>query len=199
MKRLFIRIARKKIILGSLSLLFILSAGCGISLNPPPKGSCPIDSLLIDNTSLPGTIFQETGSRSANSAPARVGIEKIGTSFSSYDKGGIVQDVYRFSSFKDAQKEYDEVSKYYFSKQKNSTLWKPPEDLNDLKLHADAFKIACSTLTDVEPNVEVCQFTAQYGIYETYFSVDMITLDYNDLSRLVGEIDHKMSLCLDRK
>ena len=199
MKRLLIHVKHERVISGCLLLLLILSSGCGITFSPLPKGPCPIDTLLIDNISLPGAIFHETGSRSANSAPAKVGIEKIGTSFSSYDKGGVVQYVYRFSNARDAQKEYDEVSKYYFSKQKNSTTWESPGDLNNLKLHADSFKIACSTLMDVDPNVEVCQFTAQYGTYETYLSVDMIALDHNDLLRLVGEIDRKMSLCLDRK
>jgi hypothetical protein len=106
------------VISGVLVLLIPLSLGCGISFSGPPEGPCPIDTLLIDKTSLPETIFYETGSRSAEDAPSKVGIEKIGTSFASFDKGGVEQYIYRFISNSDAKQEYEDVAKYYFEKKR---------------------------------------------------------------------------------
>jgi hypothetical protein len=153
---------------------------------------------LIDKTSLSGSIFYETGSRSSDDAPARVGIEKIGTSFASYDKGGVVQHVYRFWRDSEAKQRFEDVSKYYFIKQKDGTEWEQPKDLDNLRLHADAYKVACSIIITVEPNVEVCQFVAQYGPYVTFLHADMVALNHNDLAKLVSEIDQKMSSCLNR-
>lgn len=180
-------------------LLIGLSMGCGISSPPPRKGPCPIDTLLVEKTFLPQDIFHETGGRSSDDAPARVGVEKIGTTFSSYDKGGLVHHVYRFEKDTEAFQEYQKVSEYSFAKKKNITEWGEPYDLKDLEIDADAYKFACAKILDVEPIAEECKFVAQYGPYETDLTVDMIVLDYNDLSEIINEIDNRMSLCLAKK
>jgi hypothetical protein len=197
MNRSFI-LKRDRVVISSLFLVILLILSCSITYSPAPKGPCPIDTLLIDKTLLPESTFYETGSRSADGAPARVGIERIGTSFASLDKGGVNHDVYRFNKDTEAFQEFKDVSKYYFINEANKPEWEQPKDLSNLKLHAYAYKIACSIITDVEPNVEVCQFVAQYGPYVTYLNVDMIALNYNDLSKLVSDIDRRMNLCLDK-
>jgi hypothetical protein len=198
MNRLLIQKHNTSITSSVLVVIFLI-LGCSITFSPPPKGPCPIETLLIDKTSLPEKIYYETGSRSTDDAPARVGIERVGTSFASFDKGGVVHDVYRFINEVEAQQEYENVATYYFINEKDRTEWQPPEELSDLKLNADAYKVACSTILDVEPNVQVCQFVAQYGPYVTYLNVDMIALNHDDLANLVSDLDHKINLCLDEK
>jgi hypothetical protein len=149
--------------ISSLLLVLFILLGCSITFSPPPEDPCVIETLLIDKASLPENIFYETGGRSRDDAPVRVGIERIGTSFASFDKGGVVHSIYRFITEVEAQQEYENVATYYFIKEKDRTEWKTPEELSDLKLSADAYKVACSTIFNVEPNVQVCQFVAQYG------------------------------------
>jgi hypothetical protein len=183
---------------GCLISITFLMLGCSIMLSPLSEAPCPIDSLLIEATSLPEIIFQETGGRSSEDAPARVGIEKAGTTFASFDKGGIVNHVYRFEKAEEALQEFQHVSRYSFSQTKDITEWVEPGKLIDIDLHADAYKAACSLIINVEPNVEVCKFVAQYGPYETDLTVDMIALDHSDFVNLIVDIDQKMSVCLDR-
>jgi hypothetical protein len=189
----------KIIVTGSLLLMGALLSGCGITVSQYAEGPWPIETLLIDKSSLPANIFYVPGSKSEKAASSRVGMERIGTIFESNNGGGVVQDVYRFSNVRDAQNEHNDVSKYYFSNQENRTIWEQPEDLKYLKINADAFKIACSTIIDINPNVEVCQYVAQYDSYMTYLSADMVALNHNDFSRLISAIDQKMSLCFDGK
>ena len=170
-------------------VLTIILSGCF----PLPEGACSIDTLLISETALPKGIFEETGSRSADSAPARVGIEKIGTSFSSFDQGGLVHDVYRFRGIDEANSEFEDVAHYYFVPRKSETDWLIPADLVPLPIQADKYKVACTTIK--EKNVEICQYVAQYGKYVTYLNVNMIALDHTDLLFIVQDIDHRFLNC----
>jgi hypothetical protein len=73
-------------------VLGLTTQACGITFfpTPIPEGPCSIDTLLIEESILPEGVFTETGSRSIKDAPARVGIERTGTSFSSPDRGELI-------------------------------------------------------------------------------------------------------------
>ena len=161
---------------------------------PLPQGPCPIDTLLIDETALPIGELKETGGRSADDAPARVGIEKIGTSFSSFDQGGLVYAVYRFWNADGAKEEFEHVALSYFMSREDETDWTTPIDLMSLPIQAGIYKIACTTIKGKE--VEVCQFVAQYDVYAPYLSADMIALDHNDLLFIIKDIDRRFVSCL---
>ena len=190
------------LLITSIALIIILS-GC----IPVPEGPCQIDTLLISEAALPKDVLEETGSRSVDSAPASVGIEKIGTSFSSVNQGGLVQDVYRFWDAEGAKDEFEDVAQYYFIPREHETEWTTPTDLASLLLQADRYKIACTTIP-VRANryeigntatkardIEICQFVAHYDVYVIYMHVNRIALDHNDLLFLIQDIDHRFSSC----
>lgn len=173
----------------SISIILLVLSGCYSSSPPPP---CPIDTLLIDGSILPPGIFSETGGRSSEDAPGRVGIEKIGTSFSSPRQGGLGQDVYRFWDVEEAGKEYKGFLSW-FDPQRAETTAMTPNDLKDLPIHPDQYRIGCSK--SVETGVEICRFVAQYDVYDTFLSAILVALNHNDFSKIIQNIDSRMVQC----
>jgi len=173
------------------SFLIMQLSGCIRCFKVPP-GPCPIDNLLLSQSDLPTTIFTETGSRSATGAPARVGIEKIGTSFSSATQGGLNQAIYRFLDLDDAQREILEIIQYEFNTQ-TSAEW---SDLTlGISLHANLYKAACKV---VRSKFLFCRYVAQYDIYLMDFDADLIALNLKDFIGMIQLIDQKAVRCLEQ-
>jgi hypothetical protein len=91
---------------------------------------------------------------------------------------------------------YDDFMSF-FSVREGETEWTLPADTSYSGQVADQFRLGCST--DIASSVESCQFVGQYDVYlvrlHTHMSVDMMT--YEDLERILGEIDRRMANCLD--
>jgi hypothetical protein len=176
-----------------------LYAGCSftvISFRALPDPPCPIESLLLDVSLFPGEGWEETGSRTERGAPSRLGIERIGTSFSTPTKGGANQDVYRFWDAREARKGYRELVNSWFSPQAGYSEWATPPDLANLLTHANQDQLACSVY--VSGQVEWCQYIAQYQPYVIKLSADMLAISHEDFIELVKEIDRRATSCLEQ-
>ena len=157
---------------------------------PIPEGPCLIQTLLISDTILPAGVFYETGSRSEYDPPAKIGIEKIGTSFSSEDAGGIIHNIYRFNSDTEAQDEIEQIVKYEFENTSNTEWFSPPIALD---INADKFGLACRQLS--QHGVR-CRFAAKYKVYISDFLVNLMALHYDDLKSIIEHLDNSMLSCI---
>jgi hypothetical protein len=175
-------------------LITIILSGCCYSSSSRPEGPCPIDTLLIESSALPADVFYETGERSLEDAPAKIGVEKIGTSFSSFDKGGVIHHVYRLITPDRAREEFEIDARNVYIPREGETEWITPPDLENLMLVADRYRLACTREKGID--YEICQFIAQYGPYFTNLHVDLGALTHDDLARIIMDIDKKMSQCL---
>jgi hypothetical protein len=177
--------------------VLILMSGCSytvFSFRPSPDPPCPIESLLLDVSLFSGEGWEETGSRTERGAPSRLGIERIGTSFSTPTKGGANQDIYRFWDSQGARKGYKELVNSWFSPQAGYSEWATPPDLVNLSTGANQAQLACSVY--LSGQVEWCQYIAQYQSYVIKLSTDMLALSHEDFIELVREIDQRATSCL---
>jgi hypothetical protein len=174
------------------------AGGCGgwyIKFSTPVPAPCPIDELLLDVSVFPGN-WQETGSRSERSAPVRMGIEKIGTSFSD-PKDGTLQEAYRFENERQAQIAYRKEVGSWFTTSSHETNWTTPQELDNLTVNTDQFRVGCHNI--ISGSREQCQFVARYGPYILRLLGGMRALSYNDFIRLVNEVDRQAINCLRSK
>jgi hypothetical protein len=185
----------------SLVLLFLVACGlegCGgwfIEFSTPdvPPAPCPIQELLLDVSNFPNEDWQETGSRSERSAPVRMGIEKIGTSFSD-PNDGTLQQAYRFESEQQARSAYREEVESWFTPAEHEMEWATPQEMENLAVNADQYRVGCNDLKS--GGREQCQYVAQYGPYILLLFGGMRSLSYDDFIGLVNEVDQRATNCL---
>jgi hypothetical protein len=187
----------------SLVLIIILSIGLGgcerwylefstPEIHPAP---CPIQDLLLDASTFPDGEWLESGSRSEKEAPSRMGIERIGTGFSS-KVDGVVQDVYRFEDELKARKAYNSSVDSWFTPGEYETEWINPSVLDNLVIGADHYREGCNN--SKPSGLESCQYVAQYGPYVIKLYAGMRALSYEEFNSLVTEIDKRAISCLSR-
>ncbi len=170
------------------ALLYLSIIGC---LAKSTKAACEADNLLLETSSFPGNIWQETGSRDLRGAPSRLGIERAGTSFSTQTQGGAIEHYYRFASENEAKEQYKALQSDWFNLISVDTVWLLPEEFNVIELRADEYRLGCS-----QNIIETCSFVALYQTYVVEFSADMLSLNYENFQFLVKEIDQKMMMCI---
>lgn len=172
-------------------LILLTACTCDCSTPRPP---CLIDGLLIDITDLPGRDWTETGSRSSEDAPMRLGDEKTGTSFVS--KGllnGVVHEIYRENNEKSAYRAYIDIEEEYYPMQRYRNEWGFPVEMSKILLSANYQRIGCN-IHD-KTGAEECRFLAQYGTYLVRFSIRLNDLQYSDVINIIEMIDKKMVEC----
>jgi len=177
-----------------LAMLFILSGCC----NSLPETHCPIEGLLLGIDDLPGNNWVESGSRSSQGAPMRIGVERIGTSFVGdglFD--GVLHDIYKLENEKSAYHAYEDVVEEEFSTSKYLSEWSSPVELSSLLLSSDVQRIGCNIFIDT--GAEECRLLAQYGPYLVRFSIRSHVLKHNDVASLIEDVDRRMVECLSPK
>jgi hypothetical protein len=177
-------------------LLGTMTGCCGVIIcQPPPAAPCDIGTLVIDEVIFPEG-WEQQGSPRTRAAPARFGIERLGTTFSTPTSGVAVYGVYRAIDLRTAAAGYKDFMSY-FSLDEGETEWSLPVDLAYRSPVADQSRLGCST--NRTSDVERCQFIGQYGVYlvrfHTYVSPDMMT--YKDLELILQDIDRRMTECLN--
>jgi hypothetical protein len=182
---------RKLSIFFVVALLIAAILCCSIKRKKP---ACEADNLLLTESSFPGDLWQEYGSRDIRGAPIRLGIERAGTSFETQMNGGAIQDYYRFATEADAKNNYMTLQYYWINLAPEGSVISVPEELVNLKLGADEFRLGCSQ--DV---IETCSVVALYRTYVVGFNIDMPSLTYTDFIHLLQEIDKKMMICIENK
>ncbi len=176
--------------------VLLTAAGCLVQAAIPPA-PCPIAGLLLTLADLPPADWMQAGPPSPSLAPARAGIEKIGTAFSTQWQGVLTHQIYRFRHKADATVGYEDTTEGWFTASKDETPWLTPDDLATLLVAADQHRLGCSRRGPSK--VEVCQYFARYGPYVSELSVTMLAVSHADLRALVAAIDDRMRACLGER
>ena len=178
-------------------IIFLAGTACVIQLGPPPSPPpCPIEMLLIDESMFHKDFFQ-TGPPSKDAAPARFGVNKLGIGFSSMAQGGGIQNIYEGRNIEQTTKQFDEYANNVFSTRLGWTEWYIPDAFVYQSKVADQFRFSC--YKHEASGVETCQAVGQYDVYLIRFLADMSTIfTYQDLERILQEIDNKADQCIAR-
>ena len=174
-------------------LVALVMTSCRFLSSDRPQ--CPIENLLINSSNLPGDQWEEVGSRSYRDAPSRLGIDRIGTSFSTPTNGGVIEDIYRFRSAKETQDGYSELAKGWFGLEPEGTTWTNLEIPDEVSLKAVEYRLECS----VRPNQKVrsCWYISRYENTVIEIKADMLIIKNVDLFNVVELIDQKVMKCLE--
>lgn len=181
----------------SIMLLLLLGlSGCCVCLqaSPPPIAPCSIESLLLNASIFPGNEWEEIGPPNSRSAPSEIGVERIGTSFSTPTNGVANHHVYRLFDDQKAKDEFEHSVTVWFLQGTGESEWLTPAGMDLSQIRADRYQIRCSTF--LRNGAEKCRYIAQYGPYLVEFSTDMLIVSYDDLGSLVKSIDKKMTSCM---
>ncbi|MCD4699057.1 MAG: hypothetical protein K8R91_00585 [Phycisphaerae bacterium] len=180
---------RKLTLLSVVAMLVLASLSCIITRKKP---ACEADNLLLTASSFPDDLWEEFGSRDKRGAPSVLGIERAGTTFETQRHGGAIQEYFRFSSEEGAKDNYESFQYYWTNLAPEGSIITVPEDLRDLKLGADEFRVGCS-----QGVIETCNIIVLYRTYIVGFNIDMPSVAYADFIQLLEEIDQKMLACIE--
>lgn len=176
-------------------LLHAMIFSCKATSKKSADHVCPIESLLVDSSSLPGPQWQELGGRSYRDVPLRLGIDRVGTSFSG-PKGGIVSEkVHRFCNEEEAIDGYNELADYWFSLEPSGTSWTKPTISNNISISPNNYRLECST----SQNVRTCLYVARYGNNAIALKAHMIIIKDQDLFNIIELIDRKAKACTEKE
>lgn len=186
-----------------LILVFLLGVGLGgcggwrLEFDTPdiPPAPCPIQDLLLDVSDFLDDDWEETGSRSERDAPVRIGVERIGTSFSTVN-GGVLQDVYRIGYEHEARKAYKDLARSWFTPSEHETDYAIPTEMSNLAVNADQYQVGCNDLKSGD--FELCQYVAQYSSYVIRLFAHMRALTKEEFIGLVNGIDQRATNCLEQ-
>jgi hypothetical protein len=179
----------KSINISWITILFIVS--CNLSF--PIGVSCPIEDLLIVSSNLPGNQWEEIGSRSYRDVPSKLGINRIGTSFSTPTYGIAIEDVFKFSNETEAKAGYIELAERWFGLEPEGTSWKKLNFPFDEMVNASEYRLECS----VRPahSNRTCWYIARYQNLVIEFKVDMLIVNDQDLFMILDVIDQNVQAC----
>lgn len=159
--------------------------------------SCPIENLLIDTSDLPGSQWEEVGSRSYRDAPSKIGIERIGTGFSTPYSGVAGENVYRFRKEDDAKTGFVDLADVWGRLEPEGTEWSQLELPSQMSISANEYRLDCSVS---EPqNVKTCWYLARYKATLIEFRTNMIVVKDNDLFNIIEKLDQKVEKCNESK
>jgi len=170
-------------------LLLAVAIGCSAPLT---EETCQLDTMLLYTSSFPNNIWEEIGSRDSRGAPSKLGIGRVGTSFSTPTQGVAVHIIYKFATIDNASEIFPRLESSWFNLAPEGSVWLSPPELQNLNLNSDNHKIDCFT-----QEIETCQFVAQYRNYVVEFKADMPALAYSDLINLLDVIDQNMLMCIN--
>jgi hypothetical protein len=190
-------IIRKQSVIFIFVMIFTLAISSCVGLKiqvdlKPQTELCSIEDLLITVSDLPGDQWYESGSRSYRDAPSRLGIERIGTGFTT-DTGGASENVYRFKNATAANEGYFELSSKWERLVSDGTYWYTLDLPSDITIEADNYRLECS-VTGAN-KVRKCWFIAQYDTTVIEFKSYMIGIDDNDFFNIIKNIDSKAINC----
>jgi hypothetical protein len=157
------------------------------------KKLCPIDELLITTADLPGNQWSEVGSRSYRDAPSRLGIERIGTGFSTIHFGEASENIYHFRTNTEAREGLSELSTLWEGLVPIGTDWYTVYLPSDILVDTNNYLYKCSV--SGENKVKVCWFIAQYDTTVIEFKSNMIIVSENDFNKIIESINTKANIC----
>lgn len=158
---------------------------------------CPIENLLIDTSDLPGNQWEEVGSRSYRDAPSKLGVERIGTGFSTPYYGIAGENAYRFQNEEDAKNGLIDLANVWVRLEPEGTIWSQLELPSQMSISADEYRLDCSE--SGPQNVNTCWFLARYKTTLIEFRTTMIIVKENDLYNIIGKLNQKVENCIESK
>jgi hypothetical protein len=191
------RINKKTILIFCCCLFLGGVLSCRATSKITPESVCPIEGLLIDAASLPGHQWEEIGGRDYQDAPLRLGIARLGTSFSTPTNGIVVEEVYRFCDVSEAIDGYNELSDVWFRIEPIGTTWSQLIIPEDVSIDADAYRLECSTRS--YSSTRSCWYAARYEKTAVALKVDMIIIKDKDLFNLIEIINRKAKGCAEKE
>jgi hypothetical protein len=176
-------------------VLFACVLCCVAFTGPPPPAPCEIESLLIDDTLLPEG-WVEDGPPSPEGAPHSFGVERIGTSYYSFNRGGARHSVYRAFNARQAAAGYRDFQSD-FKMLGSGVEWSPLTEVGYESAVADQCHLACTR--NILSGWEDCMLVAQYDVYVVELSVDIVEggMTRADLEAVLADIDRRMAACLE--
>jgi hypothetical protein len=178
-----------KKVIGVFSLVVFLYGCQSLFLH---ETRCPIKNLLIDEVDLPGGQWEEVGSRSYRDAPSKLGIDRIGTSFSTPTYGIVVEDIYRFKNSDNIKEEYLKLNTDWFVLESNGIDWKKLKIPDKVPINALEYHLECA----IRPNQSrFCLYIARYEREVIELKTDMIIIKDEDLFTIIELINEKVNNC----
>jgi hypothetical protein len=154
---------------------------------------CPIEDLLIKASDLPGDQWEEVGSRSYRDAPSKLGIERIGTGFSTPYDGISEENVYRFSSESDTTDGFYKLADLWHCLEPEGTVWSQLVLPSNRTLAANEYRIECSVSPQL--SLRTCWYIARYGKTVIEFRTAMIIINDNDFFNIINLLDQRVVNC----
>lgn len=186
-------ISIKAMIVFGLVFIMVVTNSCGSLI--PEKGLCPIEDLLITASDLPGDQWEEIGSRSYRDAPVRLGIECIGTGFSTKINGNAEENIYRFKDESEANNGFTVLYDMWSGLVLKGTTWSPLDLPSSVKISANDIRLTCSIEGDNK--VRSCWYLARYDRTVVEFISTMIIVDDNGFFGVIQTIDSKIVKCAE--
>lgn len=170
-------------------LLFIISVLAIQACRPSDTAFCPVEELLLDETSLGEDIVADE-----ILSPLPDGTKHSAGQTFDIGKGIANHLVYGFSRDKRAAEEFEQ-------RQKDSAFssatpqWQTPDEVRGLLASATQHQVVCGT----QHQIPMCKAIAQYDNYFIFFNIHMYPEETTtiDLAHLLREIDRRMSRCLE--
>lgn len=183
-------------------LVFTLTASSCLGINfekdtESKRASCPMEDLLISVSDLTGDQWYESGSRSYRDAPMNLGVDRIGTGFSTDRNGNAEENVYVFKDESDAMDGFSIIYDSWGNLVLPDAVWSPLDFPFEEKIHADEFRLDCST--EGENQIRTCWFLARYKKTVVEFLATMIVMTDNKFMDLIQIIDSKVQKCEDEQ
>jgi hypothetical protein len=151
--------------------------------------------LLISSSDLPGNQWEEVGSRSYRDAPLKLGIDRVGTGFSTPFSGIASENVYQFQYETFAKNGYVDLADLWLRLESEGTEWDQLEFPSDVMISADEYSLDCST--SGLQKVRTCWFLSRYKTTVIEFRITMIIVSESDLYQIIETINNKVEICED--
>ena len=172
---------------------------CPCAGEPLPERNFKVANLLINVSAFPEGWMADSGPSIPASAPLGgvYDIERTLLSFGTSDGScGASEEIYRFSSIKGAQQDFERRLDVNFTVGEYDTPWVVPEELSYQSFVADQFYYSCST----HGCTLYCQMLGRYEEYVVVFSTGISPdfMTYRDFEYLLQAIDETMAQVLDK-
>ena len=181
-------------------LIIPLLMACGSvgALRPAtPTPQVPLDELLIDNTAYPRWNQPRPDERGGASDAILNDNNDLENIYRSFNYRGISSSysIWRYRSEEDAEEQYRSLRNNYYGEEEHDQF--QPEEIIYTSTVTSNTITFCNEMWDT--TAVFCYTIGQYGVYVSKFAtdVDHEYMTYEDLERILAEIDHTISVVVE--
>jgi hypothetical protein len=164
--------------------------GCRPLIETPIPEDCRISVLLLDLS-----IFPKGTTSGRILSPLPDGSKESGGIDFYYHGNNVIHTVNNYFTIKNAIKGYKKETSWIFTEGKDRGPWERP-DITFSSEYADNLEYLCGFVVDEYK----CEMTARYGVYYSWFAIDIsgVSLSLVDFERGMIEIDKRMGRCMNK-